>query len=140
MSEIVSESYGFIRLPMSLVWIFAAFALLLATVGIFGVMSYAVSRRTQEMAIRMALGASRTDVLRLVLREGLIVTMFGVVLGLVTALAVSPRDGWLCIRHQGDGPDHLCGSGAAADRGLTLGRLSPRVVGDAGRPDHGVEV
>ena len=89
MSDIVSQTYGSIRFPMTLLWIFSALALLLSAVGVFGVMSYTVSRRTQEVAIRISLGASRSDVLRLVLREGLGVTLIGVGLGLVGALAVS---------------------------------------------------
>jgi putative ABC transport system permease protein len=89
MSDIVAETYGSIRFPMTLVWALAALALLLAAVGVFGVMSYAVSRRTQEVAIRMALGARRREVLRLILREGFAVTMRGVVVGLVAALALS---------------------------------------------------
>ena len=85
----IAQSYGTLRFPMTLVWIFASLALLLSAVGIFGVMSYTVSRRTHELAIRMALGADRVMVLRQILREGLGVTLIGVVIGLVAALGLS---------------------------------------------------
>jgi putative ABC transport system permease protein len=89
LEEIVSDEYGAIRFPMILVWIFAALAVLLSAIGIFGVMSYTVTRRTQEMAIRMALGADEREVLLLVLREGLGVTLIGIAIGTVAALALS---------------------------------------------------
>lgn len=88
MSDIISQTYGAIRFPMMLLWIFSALALILSAVGIFGVMSYTVSRRTQEMAIRLALGASRGDVLQLILRETFRVMALGVFLGLIAALAL----------------------------------------------------
>ena len=71
LTDQVAQSYGTLRFPMTLVWIFAALALVLSAVGIFGVMSYTVSRRSHELAIRMALGADRVMVLRQILREGL---------------------------------------------------------------------
>jgi putative ABC transport system permease protein len=89
LSEEIAQTYGTLAFPMTLVWIFASLALVLSAVGIFGVMSYTVSRRTHELAIRMALGADRKMVLQQVLREGLGVTLFGVGVGLVVALALS---------------------------------------------------
>jgi putative ABC transport system permease protein len=89
MREIVSDTYGAIRFPMTLLWIFSFLALVLSAVGIFGVMSYTVNRRTREMAIRLALGAGNREVLGLVLKEGLGVTLLGVATGLAGALALS---------------------------------------------------
>ena len=89
LDELVSMNHGFLRFPMLLVWTFATLALLLAAIGIFGVMSYSASQRTHEMAIRMALGAGRRDVLKLMIGEGLRITLIGVAVGLGVALGFS---------------------------------------------------
>jgi putative ABC transport system permease protein len=89
LSEMVAQTYGTLRFPMMLVWIFATLALVLSAIGIFGLMSYSVSRRTQELAIRIALGADRPTVLRLVLGEGLRLTLTGVAIGLAASVAMS---------------------------------------------------
>jgi putative ABC transport system permease protein len=74
---------------MALLGVFAGVALILAAVGIYGVMSYSVERRTQEIGIRISLGASRTDVLRLVVRQGMVLALAGSAAGIVGALLLS---------------------------------------------------
>ena len=77
------------RLAVVLISVFAGSALLLAAVGIYGVMSYAVAQRTQEIGIRMALGAERRQVLHMVLRSGATLAVLGVAIGLVTAFGLA---------------------------------------------------
>ena len=86
MDEIIALSLAEKRFTMILLGAFAALALLLASIGIYGVVSYLVARRTQEIGIRMALGANRADVLRLVMRDGIRMAGIGLGIGIVCAL------------------------------------------------------
>jgi predicted permease len=89
MSKVVSDSIAAQRFTMILLGVFAALALVLAAVGIFGVISYVTGQRTKEIGIRVAMGAQRSDVLRLVLGHGMRVALLGVAIGLAAALGLT---------------------------------------------------
>ncbi|MGO4883855.1 MAG: ABC transporter permease [Bryobacteraceae bacterium] len=89
MDHVVDDSISQRRFNMLLLAVFAATALIMAAVGIYGVLAYAVSRRTQEIGIRMALGAQTQDVLRMVAREGFVVALVGIGIGMAGALALT---------------------------------------------------
>ena len=89
MDELIAVSLAQQRFNMLLLGLFAALALVLAAVGIYGAMAYAVNQRTHEIGIRTALGAQRRDVLRLVMKDGAKIALFGIASGIAGALALT---------------------------------------------------
>lgn len=89
MQTIVAQSVATQRLAMILLSVFSAIALLLSAIGIYGVISYLAGQRTHEIGVRMALGASSSDVLRMVLGEGMRITLVGVGIGIVAAVGLT---------------------------------------------------
>jgi putative ABC transport system permease protein len=89
LDQVKAESMASSRLQSMLLTVFAAIAVLLAAIGIYGVISYSVEQRTHEIGIRAALGASRGDLLRLILRNGMLLAGIGLVLGFGGALGLT---------------------------------------------------
>jgi len=89
MQQALSQSLSSQRFPMILLSVFAGLALLLASVGIYGVISYSVIQRVHEIGIRMALGAERHDVFRMVIGQGLRMALAGVAIGAAAALILA---------------------------------------------------
>jgi putative ABC transport system permease protein len=130
MQDVVLESLWRQHLSATMLGIFAAFAVLLAAVGIYGVFSYSVTQRTHEIGIRTALGASREDILRMVVREGLLLTATGVGAGIVAALALTRLLASLLYGVRPRDPITF----VALSLLLTAWPSSPRTSPHAGRP------
>ena len=115
MESIVADTLASRRFVMVMLAAFAALALLLASIGIYGVIAYIVGQRTQEIGIRMALGARRFDVLRLMLWEGMRLALIGVIGRNRRRISAHPALEQDALRHQRHRPAHLWRSRHAAD-------------------------
>ena len=118
MSEVAASSFAARRFNMSLLSLFAGLALVLAAIGIYGVMSNAVTQRTQEIGIRLALGANTADVLKLIVRSGLTLVVVGVAIGLAGAFLLTRLMATLLF-------------GVTPTDGLTIGVVSAVLIGVA---------
>ena len=120
--------------------LFGGLALLVASIGLFGVMSYSVARRTNEIGIRMTLGARTRDVMGLVMRESMVLVAVGVAIGVAAAIAASRLVAESPVRAHadrsaGDGRSDYGDAGRVGAR-----RLSARPARVEGRPDGGVSL
>jgi putative ABC transport system permease protein len=108
MNEVFSSSIAQQRFAMLLVGLFGVFGAGARAIGIYGVMSYSVTQRTHEIGVRMALGAQRTDVLKLILRHGILVSLLGVFVGVAASFGLTPSDGVAVFRGHANRHDDLC--------------------------------
>jgi putative ABC transport system permease protein len=109
MDELIAVSLAQQRFNMLLLGLFAALALILAAVGIYGAMAYSVNQRTHEIGIRTALGAQPRDVLRLVMRDGAKIALFGIASGIAGALALTRLMGSLLFEVKPTDPATFAG-------------------------------
>ncbi len=126
MDEIVSISVSRQRFNMWVMSIFGACALLLAAIGIYGLMAYSVEQRTQEIGIRLALGAQTSQVRKMVIRQGMVLAIVGVVIGLGAALRPRAAHDGISLRRRAARPGRVHRCAAAARARCLRGRLAPR--------------
>jgi len=116
MEEIVGDSLAPQQATAVTLALFAVVALLLACLGLYGVLAYSVSQRTHEIGVGLALGAERRDVLRLVLKHGVVLVLIGVGIGLIGAVSLTPLPGQPLVRGYRHRLSDVCRRFALADR------------------------
>ena len=134
MSEIVSRSTSREQFNTLLMTVFAASALVLAAIGIYGVMAYAVQQRTQEIGIRLALGAQPSNVRTMVVLQGMRLAVVGVVIGVAAAFALSRFMSTSTVRRQGARSARVRRRAAAARRRRASRGLDPGAAREPHRP------
>ena len=139
MEEIVRDSTGSRRFPMMLLGAFGAVALVLAVVGVYGVVSYVVTQRTREIGIRVALGARRAQVLRLVVMEAMRPVIAGLLVGSIGAVFAARLLGTLLYDVKPGDPAVVAAIAATLAVAAIAASLVPGARATRVDPDHGLE-